>query len=266
MNIRPSWKIEAFREYLNYETLQQAASVLKIFEGEDIRASNPKIKFMQTLLEERTGKTKWIPKRTGEMDINWNLEGDLWRNKGRLLTSMLILYPKEWVNNKIKLTNFGSALASGNIDQSTFYDFIIGNFSYPHPAYKDHFEEWRQLGKVILPFIYILEVLKTLYKKSKEEAFLTTSEIADFLHKSPSHQNINKKVSLIQEARCNNIISTTSRSDQIHRKINDISGFLSLSKYCEFKGKKLMLSDDKDTFLSKIEDLIEKSKLNYLVT
>jgi len=104
------------------------------------------------------------------------------------------------------------------------------------------------------------------YKKSKEEAFLTTSEIADFLHKSPSHQNINKKVSLIQEARCNNIISTTSRSDQIHRKINDISGFLSLSKYCEFKGKKLMLSDDKDTFLSKIEDLIEKSKLNYLVT
>ena len=236
------WKIEAFREYLTYETLQQAAAVLSIFEGETFEISNPRIVEMQKILESRTNKSAWVPKRSGSEDINWNLEGDVTRNKGRVLTSMLILYPKDWSNGKVKLTEFGHALGNGRITKRQYYDFILTHFKYPHPAWTENWNAWRESQKELHPFLYILQALTILYQHSPESAYLTTEEIADYLHPNPDPKKLKNYINEILEARKERIESKTKRSDDIHRKINDILGFLCLTDYCYFFGKKVYLN------------------------
>jgi hypothetical protein len=74
------WKFEAFREYISYDVLQPAASVLSLFEDEYISETNPRIKKLEKLLTVRTGKDKWKPNRSGTPDLLWNAEGDFTRN------------------------------------------------------------------------------------------------------------------------------------------------------------------------------------------
>lgn len=239
---RLPWRIEAFREYLSYETLQPAAAVLSMFEGEEFNVKNPRIIKMQRLLEKRTNKDKWIPNRAGSETINWNIEGDVTRNKGRVFTSMLILYPKEWVENRIKLTPFGHALAKGAIAQSEYYDFIISRFQYPHPAWRDNWESWSKSEKSLKPFVYILQVLLELHKQDPGMASLNTDEIADYLHPNPDHKSVNKFAKSIIDARKKGAPSLTKRSDDIHRKISDLIGFLCLTRYCYFDGNDIRLN------------------------
>jgi hypothetical protein len=252
---RLPWRLEAFREYLPYETLQPAAAVLQQFEGELISTTNPKILQMQDMLKVRTNKGAWIPNRSGSEAINWNVEGDFTRNKGRLLTSMLILFPKEFSEDKIQLTEFGHALASGRVSKGQFYDFIISKFKYPHPAWPDNWDAWKGSGKTLLPFIYILQALVALYKKGSSQAFLTTEEIADYLHPNPDHKSIKNSVTNILIARENKIDPITKRSDEIHRKITDIMGFLCFTDYCFYEGKKIFLN---------LMDVHEAEHVNFL--
>lgn len=236
------WRIEAFREYLSYEVLQPAASVLATFEGEVISSKNPNILKMQKLLELRTSKYTWLPNRSGSKDINWNLEGDVTRNKGRLLTSMLILYPKEMCDDKIKLTEFGAALSKGLVSKKEFYDYLIKNFQYPHPAWKENWQEWKSSGKVLLPFVYLLEALLLLHQVSPEQAYLTSSEIASHLYKDASHDDIKSKVEDICQERMIKDKKNIARDEKISRKFTDLLGFLCLTRYCHYDGNDIALT------------------------
>jgi hypothetical protein len=240
--IRLPWRIEAFGEYLTFETLQPAAAVLSLFEGERFSPQNPEIQKLHRILEDRTNKSAWVPKRSGAESLNWNIEGDVTRNKGRVFTSMLIMYPKEWEDNKILLTPFGKALASGKVDKTEYYDFLLKNFSYPHPAWKDNWTSWTKAKRSLYPFIYIIQVLLILYQHSKLSAYLTTEEIADHLHNDPDHSKVKIKSDKIINARVKKLPSTTPRSDEIHRKISDIMRFLCLTQYCYYDGHSIALN------------------------
>lgn len=223
------WNFEAFREYLSYEVLRNAAQVLSLYENEDFNIKNQKIVEMQKLLAFRTNKNTWIPNRSAEAYININAEGDIYRNKGRLLTSMLLIYPKDLAENKVKLTKFGRCLAKGYINKKEFYNFIIINYKYPHPAYSDEYHKWITKGLVLLPFVLILQVLLKLNEYG--ENLITTSELAFFIYKAPCHNYINIYAKSIIDARRDGVKILVKSDDKITRKINDIFGFLLLSDY-----------------------------------
>lgn len=226
------WKFEAFREYLNFEVLQPAAAVLNLFEGERVTESNPKIKKLESLLSRRTGKISWKPKRSGTPDLNWNSEGDFTRNKERLLTSMLIMYPKELEDGCLRLTGFGKALAQGKVKKDSFYEYIIRNFRYPHPAYQDHWKDWRQQNRELYPFIFILQVMLALHRKDPSQNFLSVKETEFILVPKSSHNKVEESASEVIQARNNNSLKhRKSEGDKITRKITDIFGFLCISGY-----------------------------------
>lgn len=236
------WRIEAFREYLTFETLQQAAAVLIQYEGEAFDIRNPRIVEMQNLLVRRTGKAAWVPNRSGSQDIDWNVEGDVTRNKGRVFTSMLILRPKEWRDGTVSVTKFGQALGSGRIDRNQYYDFILTKFKYPHPAWKDNWDAWTGQKRELFPFIYILQALLALHEIDPNQSYLSTEEVADYLHKDPSHAEVPQFAQNIVKARYKKIGPITERSDAIHRKISDVLGFLCLTPYCYFDGHYVRLN------------------------
>jgi hypothetical protein len=155
---------------------------------------------------------------------------------------MLILYPKEWMEGKIALTAFGNALANGQVNKKRYYDFILTHFKYPHPAWKDNWDRWTKEHNELYPFIYILQTLVKLHEKSPEYAFLTTEEVADYLHPAPSHKHISEYAEDIISARESNTPAQTKKSDDIHRKISDILGFLCLTSYCYFYGNSIYLN------------------------
>lgn len=240
-NLLP-WRIEAFREYLTYETLQQAAAVLSIYEGEIFDVRNPRIVEMHRLLEARTEKHAWIPKRAGSIHINWNTEGDVTRNKGRVFTSMLILKPKEWCDDRVQMTPFGKALGAGRVGRREFYDFIITRFHYPHPAWQDNWNAWSEAGRTLYPFVYLLQTLMELYRESPSDSFLSVQEVADYLYIDPDHAKVATYVREILVARSENRAPILKRSDQVHRKISDLIGFLCLSPYCYFQANRVHLN------------------------
>ena len=242
LNTPLHWRIEAFREYLTYETLQTAATVFSLYEYERWSIKNPKIIEMQGILISRTQKTAWIPSRAGSEDIDWNVEGDITRNKGRVFTSMLILYPKQWTEDKLILTEFGRALAKGRVTKHQYYDFIISRFKYPHPAWEDNWEPWTAANKKLYPFLYIIQVLVNLYQIEAAQAYLTVQEVADYLHPNPDHTQTQNYASTILASRSKNTPAINERSDQIHRKISDIFGFLCLSQYCFYNGNNVHLN------------------------
>lgn len=229
------WHFEAFREYVSYQVLMAAAAVLYQFEGEVIFSSNPRIQQMQKLLALRTNKYTWIPNRTGSEDVDWSVEGDLYRNKGRLLTSMLIVEPKDAHNPPIvKLLPFGRSLAKGEITENQFYDFIITRFCYPHPAWEENWNEWTNAGRTLYPLAYILQVLIHLDEKKPSAAFLSTDEVARYLYPVSNHAQVKEEVKNILDSRLVTQLPPRERSDQVDRKINDILGFLCISGYCYY--------------------------------
>lgn len=258
------WKFEAFREYLSYRVVRNAAQVLSLYEGEDFNIKNHRILEMQDLLMRRSDKYTWIPNRKGSDFLNINLEGDIYRNKGRLLTSLMVIYPKELSDSKIKLTDFGTQLANGYISENSYYEFIICNYKYPHPAYEDDWILWKSKGVVLLPFIMILDVLYNLSKNDKNSGYLETEEVAYFIYANPDHENTLSYCRDIMECRAKDIAIKVKKSDKIHRKINDIFGFLVLSKKISKKGNRFWLTNRDELSLLKIEALVNQSYDKYL--
>lgn len=230
------WHFEAFREYISYQTLLSASAVLRQFEGEEISSSNPRIQQMHRLLALHTNKSSWIPNRSGSADVDWNLEGDVYRNKGRLLSSLLILEPKDASDPpRVRLLPFGRALARGEISERGFYDFIITRFCYPHPAWDDNWKAWTRAGRTLHPFAYLLQALIALDAIGPDAAFLTTDEAARYLYPASDHAQVKTLVKGIYDNRSISTASPRSRSDDVDRKITDIFGFLCLSGYCYYK-------------------------------
>jgi hypothetical protein len=238
----PAWRFEAFRRYIVYERIQQAASVLNLYKGERITSANPKIDEMQELLQKRTGEP-WKPDRESTEDIRVDIEGTFYRNKGRLLTSLLILKPKQLQEGEptIQLTEFGKAVARGEIARDEFNREIVQRYQFPHPAYDKNWEEWTKVDRILKPFVYILQILVKLYKKDRGLATIETDDLAKYAYPKSNHQAVGEIADQIEEGGSYSD-SLNDPSKSVTRKINDSLGFLCVSGYTYYDGRDVGLN------------------------
>ena len=236
------WNFEAFRSFINYEVLQQAASVLCLFEGKSI-FKDPHLLFQfEKKLEKRTG-LNWLPERNISQDILFNVEGNLFRNKARVFTSFFLV-PPHCIKGKnpLEITQFCKALGKGAVTKNQFYEFIISRYKYPHPAYDENWIKWRAEKIVFYPLKFIISILLELHDHSPSSSFLTIPEFAYFGHPFPyeTETRIISKNILNQRKDPQDLSRT--RSDKIDRKIGDIFGFLCLSGITFYEGSKIYLN------------------------
>jgi hypothetical protein len=237
------WNFEAFRRYLPFSKMQQAASVLSLHEKERLDSSNPAMDLLLSDLQQRTGEP-WLPDRKVSDSVDFNVEGDFYRNKGRLLTSFYIIQPKQLVKEPepvIMMTEFGRALANGFVSEKEYYNFIVTKFGYPHPAYDDNWKAWKEAGRSLKPLIFILQILVALYENGRDHGFVTSEEIATSAYPLSEHAKANKAANDILKSR--DAKSTQrQRSDEVDRKINDMFGFLCMSGYTFYDGQSVRLN------------------------
>lgn len=217
--------------------MQQAAAVLALYEGQELSSSNPRMDELLDDLKARTGED-WLPQRSGSDMVKFNLEGDFYRNKGRLLTSFYVLQPKQLARSGppvITLTDFGRALGSGYVSQKDYYRFIVGHYEFPHPAYDDNWAAWRAARKRLKPLIYILQILMELYKADEEEAYVSSEELAAFGYESASHEIAPRVAAAIIKGRTAGG-KKREYTDEVNRKMNDMLGFMSMAGYVYYDG------------------------------
>jgi hypothetical protein len=235
------WNFEAFRRFLTFEVIQNAAGVIALFDGTDI-TDEKKLMAFQRMLNERTGMT-WEPARQNSEDVLYSSEGSVFRNKARVLSSIYILNPFELKRGVIQATDFTHMLASGVMSEESFYDFIVQRYKYPHPAYDDNWAQWTAIGIEIKPFIFILQILYALYRRDSLQGYLTVNEFARFAHSNPDHNQVEDITSRILEYRENpSGYDSRTRSDKIDRKINDVFGFMCMTKYVYYHGSNIVLN------------------------
>jgi len=239
------WHFEAFRRYVVYRRMQQAASVLTLYEGETFDSSNPAMDELLGDLQLRTGED-WLPKRKVSDSVEFNVEGDFYRNKGRLLTSFFIIEPKDFVESGlplIRLTQFGQALGNGFVSERQYYEFIVKRIKYPHPAYEDNWQAWTQAGRTLRPLIFILQILLELYesKPGCANSYATSEELATFAYPQSSHEKIGVIADSIIQHRIKPS-ETREYSDEVNRKINDMLGFLCIAGFTFYDGKLVRLN------------------------
>jgi hypothetical protein len=228
------WNFEAFRKFIDYRTLQNAASVICLFESRDILTSPKELDEFETAMKKRTG-LEWSPERLVSEDINFNIEGNLFRNKARVLTSLYLVDPIVLKNeNKVKPTPFCLALGAGYINADEFYKEIISRFTYPHPAYDENWEAWTAKGIELKPLIFILDILVNLADSSADQAYFSVAEFAEFAHASPIQAKAHDIASSIIENRKSGQRIERQRSDKVERKISDIFGFMCMSQFCYY--------------------------------
>lgn len=229
MILLPLWHFEHFKTFVSYETMQQAASVLHLFEGESTDGMNPNMSKLATLLSERTGHPKWLPDReTGNLVID--REGSVFRNKARLFSSFYICIPldlleRQGKQKQIILTSFGRALAEGYVSKDEYYDFIIKRFQYPHYAYASN-EELENPEYKVRPFIIVLKTLVDLFEKhDAAQSFLTIEEIYHFLQPITSEdQDVSGDIVKFRE-------TGGKLDEQDYRKVREMLAFLAMSQY-----------------------------------
>ena len=222
------WNFEAFRKFITYEALQQAASTLSMFEGVNYSIESEKNNELSRRLGVRTD-LEWVPDRKVSEAINYDIEGSLFRNKARVLTSLYILDPLELqLHNTIKVTPFGRALGSGLITKEEFYKEILFRFEYPHPAYEDNWKKWTEAGKNLQPLLFIIQVLIELAKSGEDNNYLEIAELAayGFFGADNSNGNIREVAKNILTARSGGSNDAALRTDDVNRKIGDMFGFL----------------------------------------
>ena len=237
------WHFEAFRRYVPYRKMQQAASVLCRYEGEEFGISNPRMEEILHELQVRTGEP-WLPERKVSDSVEFNVEGGFYRNKGRLLTSFFIIEPKGLARSEgpiIKLTQFGRALGSGFVSEREYYDFIVTRMAYPHPAYKENWRIWRKASKTLRPLVFILQILIELYKRDRSHGYTTSEELATFAYPESSHSAVPRIVKKILQNR-KKPVKTSPYTDRVNRKINDMLGFLSIAGFTYYDGRLVRLN------------------------
>lgn len=236
------WNFEAFRSFISYEVLQQAASVLCIYEGKDIFNSAHIMEKFEAELTLRTG-VEWLPKRNINNDINFNSEGNLFRNKARVFTSFYLIDLKSIIDKEtLSITPFCRALGTGIIDKRMFYKEIISRFEYPHPAYEESWDKWNEFKISIKPFIFMLDILVNLYNIESNESYFTVSEFATYAHANPIYSESKKIAKDILLSRSNEVKNKRERSDDVDRKIGDLVGFLCMTGYTYFNGNRIYLN------------------------
>lgn len=228
------WNFEAFRKFIDYKTLQNAASVICLFENRDILASPKDLEEFEGAMKKRTG-LEWSPERLVSEDVNFNVEGNLFRNKARVLTSLYLVDPIVLKNeNRVKPTPFCKALGAGYINNHEFYKEIFSRFTYPHPAYDENWQAWTAAGLSLRPLLFILDILVNLAEAGTEQAYLSVAEFAEFGHSNPVQAKAHEIAGSIIENRKNGQRIERQRSDKVERKIGDIFGFMCMSQFCYY--------------------------------
>lgn len=235
------WNFEAFRRYLTYDVLQQAAAALLAFEGERLFTDRALMNEFTEQLTKRTGLA-WLPNRTASEGVLFNVEGSVFRNKARVFTSFYICDPKCILNGtELRMTDFGRALGLGYLSQSQFYREILARYEYPHPAYQDNWDAWSQAKIKLRPFVFILDILAEIYAADKLGE-LSTTELAAYAHPSPLHASTRGIATTILAARRRGAAPVRERTDKVDRKLGDIIGFLCITGAAYYKGNNIRLN------------------------
>lgn len=228
-----TWQFEHFKTFTPYETMQQAASALDLFEGENTDGVNPRMGSLIQQLGKKTGHPAWMPEMDND-NFTFNDEGSVFRNKARLLSSFFICYPPTMLETKaVKLTSFGKALSRGAVNEEEYYRFIISRFKYPHPSFSDY-EQWKKTGEITHPFLLILKVLVELFERyGLAEAYLEPQEIFHKIQPLSDDDSVSDVVNEIY----NNRINGFEYQREQYRKVAEIMAFLAISGYVCYCGK-----------------------------
>ena len=93
------WQFEHFKTFTSYETMQQAAAALLLYEGENTDGVNPKMRRLTEELTTNTGHPAWMPDRDNG-NLSFNSEGSVFRNKARLFSMFYICVPPDLLKTK----------------------------------------------------------------------------------------------------------------------------------------------------------------------
>ena len=226
------WQFEHFKTFTPYATMQQAAASLMLFEGESTDGVNPKMGQLTEELTINTGHPAWMPDRDVG-NLSYNAEGSVFRNKARLFSMFYICVPPDLLKNngygkQIMLTDFGKALARGEISEEEYYRYIIRKFQYPHLAYSDY-EAWKESGIVIRPLLCIIKTMVILFERAgASQAYLTASEICRYLQQL-TNEDCQPITTVILEKRTSGGESPLSSGET--RKISEMLAFLAIAGY-----------------------------------
>ena len=234
------WHFEGFRRFLTYGSLQQAAAVLEMVEGAEV---NDRVGMSKLAgdLRLRTG-LEWIPVRESMSSITWLVEGNVFRNKKRVLTSTFILDIAAYEEGEIRLTNFGRSLARGHIDSNRCYQEIIRRYQFPHPAYEENWLWWSNAGKSLKPLCYLLELLLIISEVRQSFEPVTIAEIAAHGGRTPEEALIGEIAKNIVRDGSATTTKHHDRTDDFDRKLADMLGFLSIAGYVAKSGKGYILN------------------------
>ncbi len=229
------WHFEGFRRFYTFNCLQQAASVLDLVEG---LAINDRVGMsnIASELRARTG-LEWMPVRDSTASVTWMVEGSVFRNKKRVLTSTFVLDIEAFDAGFIQLTNFGKNLARGDIIKEECYREIVRRYTFPHPAYEENWTWWTEAGLSLRPLQYLLQLLVHLAEIDDPTKPVTVSEIASVGGRTPDAQAVEQIAREIVDSRARTITSGHTRSDDFDRKLGDMLGFLSMAGYIAKSGR-----------------------------
>lgn len=258
------WNFEAFRKFIDYTTLQNAASVICLFETRDILSSPKDLEEFERAMNKRTG-LEWSPERLISKDISFNVEGNLFRNKARVLTSLYLVDPITLRDkNKVIATPFCKALGAGYINRKRFYEEIFRRFTYPHPAYDENWQAWTNKGITLKPLIFILDILVNLAESNIDQAYLTVAEFAEFGHSNPIQGKAKEIANAIITNRSSGQKIMRQRSDKIERKIGDIFGFMCMSQFCYYDKNSIHLNLISEHVDEKVHFLLRRGEIDVL--
>lgn len=234
------WNFEAFRRFLSYEVMQQAAATLCLFEGKPIFFDEQLMVEFSDILDKRTG-LEWLPRRTASEGVLFNIEGNLFRNKARVFTSFYLVDPECLkVKGNLIITNLCSALGFGFIKERQFYKEIFARYEYPHPAYDENWKMWNEKGCSIKPLAFFLKIMLEIFKLDGAGE-VSAGELARFAHPRPIFTEAPGIAREIVQSRKRQLPSR-KRSDKIDRKITDILGFMCVSKFCFYYKQKVKIN------------------------
>lgn len=218
------------RNFLNFEVLQQAAATLDRYEGLVYTAEPSRTSQLGEELNERTG-LEWLPRRAQDDRVLFNPEGSIFRNKARVLTSMGILDAEALrVTKTVELTAFGKALGQGRLSRERFYEDIVTSFSYPHPAYPDGGNQWREASASVRPFVLIIKVLTALVRIDPHHNTLSSAEFVDWVASQSPNFDPNTSAEAIRVAREDGAESQNdSPQNAARRNATDLFGFLCIT-------------------------------------
>lgn len=129
---------------------------------------------------------KDLERELRQSNINLNLaervgERNIVRNSGQYWKALGLI--DDETRGEIKLTNFGRDVADRDISIDEFSAIIIDSLTLPNPHIQKTAEcmEWYKADLKIHPLRLILDIICSLYSRSKNEAYMTRFELCSIV-------------------------------------------------------------------------------------